>query len=75
MGDDAAEFLRQDPLRELERMIRTVLDEQGPMPFGCIYDMTCKRISIAPASLHDALNNLLAAGTLQIAPTGFYLLG
>lgn len=72
---NSADFLRQDPLLELQRMIRLVLDEKGPMPFNMLLGEVRAGLSIQPATLHDALNSLLADGTLQIAPTGFYLIG
>lgn len=62
-----------DQQLDLQRMIRITLREQGPMPFGCLHDMICKGLSIAPHALHDLLNNMIAAGLVQISPAGCYL--
>lgn len=64
-----------DPVRDLERMIKLTLDEKGPMPFNMLLGEVRAGLSIEPATLHDALNNMLSAGLLKLAPTGFYLLG
>lgn len=63
-----------DP-RDLERMIKLTLDEKGPMPFNMLLGEVRAGLSIEPAALHDVLNNMLSAGLLQLAPTGFYLRG
>ena len=61
-----------DHSRDLERMIRLLLDEKGPLPFNLLFLEVRGALSIQPATLHDALNNMLAAGLVHLAPTGFY---
>lgn len=60
-------------LHNLERMLKLILSEKGPMPFALLLEEVHRGLSIQPGTLHDTLNNLIASGSIQIAPTGFYL--
>ena len=65
--------MQTDELRNLERMIKLTLDEKGPLPFSMLLGEVHAGLSIQPGTLHDTLNNMIAAGLVQISPTGFYL--
>lgn len=73
MQSDSHSYVVADS--DLERMVKLILDEKGPMPFALLLEEVHRGLSIQPATLHDVLNNMLSAGLLQLAPTGFYLRG
>lgn len=65
---------RDDPAGDLSRLIKIILDEKGPFPFGPLLLEVRASLSIEPYALHDHLNSMIVCGLVKLAPTGFYLL-
>ncbi len=63
-----------DECGQVARLIKITLDEKGPMPFASLHLECNLKRSIKPYALHDLLNAMIQTGSLNLAPTGFYLL-